>query len=84
MIMTFMEVKCQQRSNIVNYALWPLNLIRRTADAEVRMMMTCMEVKCQQRSNTGNGSHIALRSDVFVNVRKNKKNLFFFFSMPDL
>ena len=33
MMMTFMEVKGQQRSSIVNYALWLPNLVKRTADA---------------------------------------------------
>ena len=38
MMMTFMEVKGQQRLNRVNNALWLPNLVRRTADA--RMMMS--------------------------------------------
>ena len=33
MMMTFLEVKGQQRSNIVNSALWLPNLVRRTPDA---------------------------------------------------
>ena len=33
MIMTFVEVKGQQRSNIVKNALWSPNLVRRTDDA---------------------------------------------------
>ena len=33
MMMTFVEVRGQQRSNIENNALWLPNLVRRTADA---------------------------------------------------
>ena len=35
MMMTFMEVKGQQRSSIVIYALWLPNLVKRTADASL-------------------------------------------------
>ena len=35
-MMTFMEVKAQQRSRIVNYALKLLNLVLRTANASLR------------------------------------------------
>ena len=35
MMMTFIEVKGQQMSSTVNYALWPPNLVRRTADASL-------------------------------------------------
>ena len=36
MMMTLMEVKGQQRSNVVNYSPWLPNLVRRTADASLR------------------------------------------------
>ena len=32
MMMTFMEVKGHQRSNVVNYVLWLPNLVRRIPD----------------------------------------------------
>ena len=35
MMMTFVEVKGQQRSNIVNFATWLSNLVRSTADASL-------------------------------------------------
>ena len=47
MIMTFMEVKGHQRTNVVNFALWLPNLVRRS----LMTKMTCIEVKGQQRSN---------------------------------
>ena len=31
----FMEVKGQQRSNIANYAIWPSDLVRSTADTSL-------------------------------------------------
>ena len=49
MMMTFMEIKCHQRSNVVNYVISLPYLVKRTA--EKRMMMTFMEVKGHQRSN---------------------------------
>ena len=33
MMMTFMEVKGHQRSNVVKYVLWQPNLVRRIPDA---------------------------------------------------
>ena len=33
MMVTFMEVKCQQRSNAINYVLWLPYSVKRTADA---------------------------------------------------
>ena len=38
MIMTFMEVKGQQRSNVVNHALWLPYLIKRIADASLKWL----------------------------------------------
>ena len=35
MMMTFMEVKGHQRSNVVNYVLWLPNLVRRIPDASL-------------------------------------------------
>ena len=35
MMMTFMEVKGHQRSNVVNYVLWLPNLVRRISDARL-------------------------------------------------
>ena len=35
MMMTFMEVKGHQRSNVVNYVLWLPNLVRRISDASL-------------------------------------------------
>ena len=35
MMMTFMEVKGHQRSNMVNYVLWLPNLVRRISDASL-------------------------------------------------
>ena len=41
-----MEVKGHQRSNVVNYALWLPNLVRKIPDACMFiMMMTFMQVK---------------------------------------
>ena len=40
MMITFMEVKGQQRSNIVNYASWLPNFVRRTADASLGWWLT--------------------------------------------
>ena len=34
-IMTFIEVKGHQRSNVVNYVLWQPNLVRRIPDASL-------------------------------------------------
>ena len=50
MMMTFMEVKGHQRSNVVNYELWLPNLVRRIPDESI-MMLTSIEVKGHQRSN---------------------------------
>ena len=36
MMMTFMEVKGHQRSNVVNYGLWLPNLVRRIPDVSLR------------------------------------------------
>ena len=47
MMMTYIEVKGQQRSRIVNYALW----LYQTWSEEIKLVMTFMEVKDQQRSN---------------------------------
>ena len=52
MMMTLMEVKGHQRSNMVTYMPWLPYLVKRIADA--RMMMTFMEVKGHQRSNVVN------------------------------
>ena len=54
MMMTFIEVKGHQRSNVVNYVLWQPNLVRRIPDVSFIMMMTFMEVKGHQRSNVVN------------------------------
>ena len=35
MMMTFIEVKGHQRSNVVNYVLWPPNLVRRIPDTSL-------------------------------------------------
>ena len=35
MMMTFMEVKGHQRSNVVNYVLWQPNLVRRIPDVSL-------------------------------------------------
>ena len=35
MMMTFIEVKCHQRSNVVNYVLWQPNLVRRIPDVSL-------------------------------------------------
>ena len=47
MMMTFMKVKGHQRSNVVNFALWLPNLVKRIAKCKFKMMMTFMEVKGQ-------------------------------------
>ena len=52
MMITFMEVKGCQRSNVVNYALWLPNFVRRISDASFRMMvMSIMEVNGQMGPN---------------------------------
>ena len=51
MMMTFMEVKGHQRSNVVNYAT---KLGRKCSWCKFRMTVTFMEVKGQQSSNTVN------------------------------
>ena len=53
-MMTFMEVNSQQRSNIVNYATWLPNLVRRTADASLGWWRPSWRSKGQQRSNIVN------------------------------
>ena len=54
MIMTFMEVKGHQRSNVVNVALWLPNLVRKNPWCKFMMVMTFMKVKGHQRSNVVN------------------------------
>ena len=39
-MMTFVEVKGHQRSNVVNYALWLPYLVKRITDASLKIMMT--------------------------------------------
>ena len=58
-MMTFMEVKGQQRLNVVIYVLWPpnANVIRRITDeckAYNHMKMISIQVKGQQESNVVN------------------------------
>ena len=48
MMMTFIKVKGQQRSNVANYVLWLPYLITRTAEAMVE------EFKVKERSNFTN------------------------------
>ena len=50
MMLTSIEVKGHQRSNVVIYALWLPNLVRRMPNASF-IVMTLMEVKGHQRSN---------------------------------
>ena len=47
MMMTFRKVKGHQRSNVVNFALWLPDLVKRIAKCKFKMMMTFMEVKGQ-------------------------------------
>ena len=54
MMMTFMKVKGHQRSNVVNFALWLPNFVKRIAKCKFKMMMTFMEVKGQMGLNIVN------------------------------
>ena len=52
-MMTFMEVKGQQRSNVVNYTIWLPNFVRRTSDAveddnDLYEGQRSMEVECNK------------------------------------
>ena len=40
MMMTFMEVKGHQRSNVVNYTLWLPYLVKRIADASLKLWLS--------------------------------------------
>ena len=67
MMVTFIKVKGQQRSNVVNYVLWLPYLVTRTAETMVK------ESKVKERSNfTKYRRNVRLFSDLFT-------DLFFFF-----
>ena len=60
MMMTFIKVKGQQRSNVVNYVLWLPYLVTRTAETMVK------ESKVKERSNfTKYRRNVRLCSDLF-------------------
>ena len=51
MLMTFIKVKGQQRSNVVNYVLWLPYLVTQTAEARliqkcIRNMRLCSDLLC--------------------------------------
>ena len=54
MMMTFMKVKGHQRLNVVNVALWLLNLVKKNPRCKFMMVMTFMKVRGHQRSNVVN------------------------------
>ena len=64
MMMTFMAVKGQQRSNVVNYALWLPNLVRRIADASLRRWWPLWKSKV----NRGHSSIVQTKIPVFLEV----------------
>ena len=60
MMMTFIKVKGQQRSNVVNYVLWLPYLVTRTAETMVK------ESKVKERLNfTKYRRNVRLCSDLF-------------------
>ena len=63
MMMTFIKVKGQQRSNVVNYVLWLPYLVTRTAETMVK------ESKVKERSNfTKYRRNVRLCSDLFTDL----------------
>ena len=54
MMMTFIEVKDHQMSNMVNYELWLPNFSVMMMMMMMMMMMTFMEIKGHQRLNVVN------------------------------
>ena len=63
MMMTFIKVKGQQGSNVINYVLWLPYLVTRTAEAMVK------ESKVKERSNfTKYRRNVRLCSDLFTDV----------------
>ena len=75
MMMTFIKVKGQQRSNVVNYVLWLPYLVTRTAEAMVK------ESKIKERSNfTKYRRNVRLCSDLFTDlvIQSQSATVYFF------